>query len=122
MQPVVLIVDDDPDTLDTTSLLLRTEGFAVVSADNGREAVEMAYLHRPAAILMDLGMYVLGGLDAVKALRADTEFAETQIFALTGRGDEQTRAKALQAGFNAYYMKPVDFPTLTAALRSAIGP
>jgi len=64
---------------------------------------------------------VLGGLEAVKALRTDTRFKDTLIVALTGFGDEQTRLAARQAGFNGYYVKPVYFPSLTTVLRAGVG-
>lgn len=120
MDPVVLIVDDDHDTLNMTSELLRLEGFNVVTADNGREAIELAYLHGPAAILMDLGMPLVNGFDAVKVLCEDVQFSKTYIAALTGYGDERIRKELLESGFDDHFIKPADFPTLTAALKIAV--
>ena len=105
-QSVILLVDDFEDALVIYGAYLEHDGYAVVVARDGREAIEAARLHLPVLILLDLRMPVMSGAEALKILRADGAFARTPIIALTAHALEEERAQALADGFDYVISKP----------------
>ena len=118
----VLLVDDDAHNLLVLRRLLPAPPLAVRTAGDGRAALQ-ALAEMPAdAVVMDLEMPGLGGLDAAAALREmEREHGRTPAFlvALSSHDDERTRAEALAQGFDLYLRKPVDRAALHAALQGA---
>jgi two-component system, cell cycle response regulator DivK len=115
---LILVVDDYEDTRDVLKLLLERHGHSVALAANGREAVEAARRHAPHAVLMDLNMPVMDGLEATRLLRSSPQTAALPVLALTAHGDDPgCQAEALASGCNECIAKPVDIPTLGAALQ-----
>ena len=108
----VLVVEDYEDTRHLMRLELEQRGFRIVEATNGEEAVEAAVRERPPIILMDIGLPVIDGIDATRQLRGREETRETLIVAVTAHHESEYRAKALDAGCNAYVTKPIDFDWL----------
>lgn len=104
--PLILLVDDFEDALDMYGQYLTYRGYRVVVARDGQEAVKKAQLCRPDLILLDLRMPVMTGIDALLIMRADPTLADVPIIALTAHVLEPERAKALQAGFDAFIPKP----------------
>ena len=114
----VLLVEDSADVRALMLIYLKRLGVTVVEAVNGQEAVEFALRDAPDAILMDMEMPVLNGVDAVKALRA--QGFGRPILALTGHSGEAEHARALAAGCNDVLTKPVSRTVLRAALDGAL--
>jgi CheY-like chemotaxis protein/predicted transcriptional regulator len=108
---VVLVIDDDSDIRNELAELLRDEGYQVVTAANGREALR-ALRHdvRPGLILLDLGMPVMDGSAFSAELRRDPALRDTPVVLLSGRGDARETAARLEA--RACLVKPVPYPTL----------
>ena len=104
---VVLVVEDTIDTRLVLTLSLQHEGYSVVSAANGEEAVEIAKRARPDLILMDLNMPRCDGLSATRRIREDPELRDVQILALTAYDTHGMRAAALASGCNGYLTKPL---------------
>jgi two-component system, cell cycle response regulator DivK len=77
-------------------------------ARNGHEAIRMAYEHQPDIILMDLTLPKLSGWEAARSLKSDKQFRDTPILALTAHAMTGDRAKALEAGCDDYFTKPID--------------
>jgi CheY-like chemotaxis protein len=113
---LILVAEDFDDTRQVLKLLLELNGHRVSEASNGREAVERALEERPDAILMDLNMPVLDGLAAMRRLRTMEPLAGVPIFALSAQTDTVCREKALAAGFDEFFLKPLDFDALTVAI------
>jgi two-component system cell cycle response regulator DivK len=103
---LVLIVDDNADTRMLYVEHLREAGFRVVEAIDGEEAVRMALMLRPAAIIMDLSMPKLDGWDATRRIRADQGMKSTYIVALSALDGAISREMAFDAGCNDFIAKP----------------
>jgi CheY-like chemotaxis protein/anti-sigma regulatory factor (Ser/Thr protein kinase) len=103
----ILVVDDLRDSANSMALLLQLEGHEVLTAHDGRQAVEIALRERPDVVLLDIGLPELNGYQACKAMR-EGGLAETLIVAMTGYGQDQDRRRSQQAGFDAHLVKPLD--------------
>lgn len=112
----VLLADDEPVNREVSRMLLEEAGLVVDVADNGQKALELARQQRYDLILMDMQMPQLNGLDATRAIRADSANRHTPILALTANAFEEDRQVCLAAGMNDHIGKPVDPATLFAAL------
>ena len=108
----VLVAEDFEDTRHLMRVELEQRGFRIVEATNGEEAVAAALRERPRIVLMDIGLPVMDGIAATRALRANAETRDTLIVAVTAHHESEYRAKALDAGCNAYVTKPIDFDWL----------
>ncbi len=115
----ILVVDDNKDSGDTLSLLLKVKGHDVHTARDGLEAIDKAAEFRPEIILMDLGMPKLNGYDATRRIRETPEGRDIYIVALTGWGQASDVARSLEAGCSAHLVKPVDFAELDRLLAAA---
>jgi|SRR5215207_4096813 len=104
--PSVLIAEDHEDSRDALKTLLDALGYTVHEASNGSQAVEQARLHRPDLILMDMMMPQVDGFQATRLLRADPDFQDVPIIAITAM--EGARAPVLEAGCDDLVAKPVD--------------
>ena len=118
--PTVLLAEDSEDTRQVLSLELRHRGCRVITAADGREAVETALVARPDLILMDLHMPRLDGLAATAQIRPHSESEAVPIIAVTAFDTYGIREAALEAGCQDYLLKPLDPGALERALRSAL--
>ena len=103
----ILIVDDETDILDFLSYNLRREGFDVVTASSGKEALELATRHRPQLIILDIMMPELDGVEVCRRLRSQREFDNTIITFLTAREEDISQIRALDVGGDDYITKPI---------------
>ncbi len=110
--PKILLVEDNEWNRDMLSRRLARCGFAVVSAADGRQGVETARLEPVDLILMDLSLPVMDGWDALKQLKSDPQTQPIPVIALTAHALMSDRDRALQAGFDDYDCKPVEFSRL----------
>lgn len=109
---LVLVVDDIVDNVVLLSLNLQRQGYQVVTASNGEEAVRVAALLRPNIILMDIGMPELDGLGATRKIREDAELRAIPVIAVTAFSTAGFRRAAYDVGFDGYLTKPIDFQQL----------
>ncbi|HYO92471.1 MAG TPA: response regulator, partial [Pyrinomonadaceae bacterium] len=109
---LILIVDDLVDNLTLLSLDLQQQGYRVVTASDGEQAVRVASLTRPDIILMDIAMPGSDGLEATRRLRADVTMEKIPIVALTAYDTGGFRRAAADAGFDGYLTKPINFDRL----------
>jgi CheY-like chemotaxis protein len=112
----VLVVEDNPDGLETLVALLEMLGHEVAGAADGRQAVQRAAEFRPQVVLLDLGLPLMDGFEVARTLRQDPRFEDVFIAALTGWGADGDRRRTADAGFDAHLTKPVDLPALEAVL------
>jgi CheY-like chemotaxis protein len=108
----ILVVEDYDDMSLAMRLALERQGYHILEAADGAQAVEVAARERPEVILMDLSLPVLDGLKATERIRADPASRDTIIVAVTAHQEQDYRARALAAGCNAFVTKPVDFDWL----------
>ncbi|MEO6906061.1 MAG: response regulator [Ginsengibacter sp.] len=106
-QRTILIADDEPDILEILNFNLLAEGYQVINAMNGNNAVELAKMHKPDLIILDVMMPGKTGFEVCKILRADNEFENTIIIFLTALNDESTEIKGLETGGDDYISKPI---------------
>jgi CheY-like chemotaxis protein len=112
----ILVVDDDPETADALAECLRLSGHEVRSVYNGRFAIGEARRFEANAILMDIGMPGLNGLDAARELREQTWHSPLMLVAISGLRRPEDVKRALEAGYDHHFAKPVDLEALRAVL------
>jgi PAS domain S-box-containing protein len=116
-QARILLAEDNEVNLEVVYDYLRGTGYQVVIARTGREAIEQAVAIRPDVILMDIQMPEMDGLEAIRRLRAQPEFAATPIIALTALAMAGDRERCLAAGASEYLSKPVSLRGLGELLQ-----
>ncbi len=103
----ILIVDDEPDILEFLKYNLRKEGYEVVTAGDGKQAIAVAEQEKPNLIVLDIMMPELDGVEACRLLRQKKEFADTPIAFLTARDEDFSQITALDVGGDDYITKPI---------------
>jgi len=117
VSPRVLVCDDEPQILRALKIVLREAGFAVTTAATGEEALDAAALAAPEAVIVDL---VLPGVDGVEVTRQLREWTEAPIIVLSAVGEEDEKVRALAAGADDYVTKPFGPRELVARLHAAL--
>ncbi|MFC1755642.1 response regulator, partial [Thermoproteota archaeon] len=113
----ILIVDDEDDVLKVLEKRFKTEGFQVVKAGNGNEAVEQTLREKPDLIVMDVMMPELDGYEATKILRSRLETASIPIVMLTAKREKDSELKGFDSGADDYISKPFDKDKLLARVK-----
>ena len=103
----ILIADDEPDILEIISFNLQAQGYNVITANNGNEAIELAKIHKPDLIILDVMMPGKSGFEVCKILRVLPGFENTIIIFLTALNDDSTQIKGLETGGDDYITKPI---------------
>src|SRR5215208_4065441 len=116
--PLVLVVDDEATVRQALERALRLEGFAVVTAADGYEALSLIAQRPPAVIVLDVTMPRLDGVQTVKRLRSDG--IDTPVCMLSARDEVDDRVAGLQAGADDYLVKPFAIAELTARLEALL--
>jgi len=104
----VLIADDNRDAADSLSMLLQIAGHAITVAYDGRQALESIETTRPEVALLDVGMPELDGYEVARRVRLDARIRNTLLIAVTGWGQASDKERALAAGFDLHFTKPVE--------------
>jgi CheY-like chemotaxis protein len=104
----ILLVDDYPDALETWGLFLRMKGFVVLTAPDGRSALETAIAERPDLIVLDLDLPGMTGVEAARILRERDDTSMIPLIAATGFSHPSQLAEAERAGFDLILVKPCD--------------
>lgn len=115
-KPIALIIDDEVQIRRLLRVALEAENYQVREAENGQQGLVEIANHKPAIVLLDLGLPDMDGLELLKRLR---EWSETPVIVLTVRDDENEKVTALDAGADDYVTKPFGTPELLARLRAA---
>ena len=112
----ILVVEDYYDTRLMLKAMLEAQGYVVLEAVNGQEAVEVATRARPDLILMDLDLPILDGIEATNRIRMDAGLKGVPIIAVTAYPMSFTRVRAFSQGCSGYVEKPIDFPKLNGLI------
>ena len=104
----ILVVDDNQDSAESLTILLKLAGHETHTAYDGLEAVEAAATFRPDVILLDIGLPKLNGYEVARKIREQPWGKNMVLVALTGWGQEEDRRRSQEAGFNHHLTKPVD--------------
>ena len=103
----ILIADDEPDILEILKFNLDNEGYEVITAKDGDEAIEKARRTKPDLVILDVMMPKKNGVEVCQVLRGQPAFKETLIIFLTAVNDEGTHIKGLETGADDYISKPI---------------
>lgn len=114
----ILIVDDSPTERFFLADLLSKRGYAVVTAENGEEALTMVKLEKPALVVMDVVMPGTSGYQATRALARDPATQGIPVILCTSKNAESDRVWGLRQGAKEYVVKPVDADELLAKIAS----
>jgi two-component system, OmpR family, alkaline phosphatase synthesis response regulator PhoP len=116
----ILIADDEPDILEILSFNLKGEGYDVITAKNGDEAIDKAKAFKPDLIILDMMMPSKNGMEVCNILRTQSAFAGTLIVFLTAINDENTEIKSLENGADDYLTKPISPKVLLSKVSSLL--
>lgn len=116
----ILVVDDEPDILEFVSYNLKKESFQVVTAANGKQAIEMAESGTPNLILLDIMMPEMDGVEVCRYLRSRKEFDSTIIAFLTARNEDYSQIAALDVGGDDYIAKPIRPQVLMSRIKALL--
>lgn len=114
----ILFADDERDLRELIKVALEKEGFTVITANDGRETLELARENKPDLIILDYMMPGLDGIEACKALKKEKETAGIPVIMVTGYPDQKERS--LAAGAIDFITKPVDKTDLLLRIRSVL--
>jgi len=116
----ILLVDDEPDILEIVGYNLSSEGYQVITAENGIEAVEKAKKHKPHLIILDVMMPEMDGIEACERIRALPKLEETVITFLTARGEDYSQVAGFDAGADDYITKPIKPKVLISKVKALL--
>lgn len=117
----VLIAEDNPVNRELLREVLEARGYVVVEACDGQEALRKIAETQPDILLLDLGMPVLDGFATVRQIRQNPAVAKLPVLAVTAYAMRGDREKVMEAGFDGYLSKPIDFQALTEELERLLG-
>ena len=116
----LLVVDDDPMNLDVLSRRLVRSGYEVLTADSGERALELVNAHRFDAVLLDVIMPGLGGVETLRRLRQSRSMSELPVIMVTANSSSDDVVQALGLGANDCVTKPIDFPIALARIKTQV--
>jgi DNA-binding response OmpR family regulator len=106
MRDTILVVDDEPDVVDLVRYHLHRAGFEIVTASNGQSAVAAAKERRPDAIVLDIMLPQMSGIEVLSTLRRDKQTAGIPVLMLTAKAEASERIAGLELGVDDYITKP----------------
>jgi two-component system cell cycle response regulator DivK len=117
---LILIVEDNPQSLKLVRDILQIKGYQTLEAETGEEGVRLARQRQPALILMDIQLPGINGIEALRRLRADPVTSATPVIAVTASVMTQDRTRIIAAGFNGFQSKPISVNQLLATVRETL--
>lgn len=118
--PVVLVVEDEPAQMEVLRYNLKTEGYQVVSAMTGEDALMLAGEIGPDLVLLDWMLPNLSGIEVCRRLKRSKATSEVPVLMLTARGEEEDRIRGLDIGADDYVVKPYSVKELMARVRAVL--
>jgi CheY-like chemotaxis protein len=112
----VLVADDNEDAGESLAMLLRLDGHEVQVVNNGTDAVALFDQMQPDAVILDIGMPGLSGYEVAGRIRERDAGRAAILIAVTGWGQQADKARAVRAGFDHHFTKPVEPDSLSALL------
>ncbi|MBP2831433.1 response regulator transcription factor [Aquimarina sp. U1-2] len=116
----ILLVDDEPDILEIVGYNLSTEGYNVVTAENGVEAIKIAKKKKPHLIILDVMMPEMDGIEACEQIRKLPDLQNTIITFLTARGEDYSQVAGFDAGADDYITKPIRPKVLVSKVKALL--
>ena len=119
-QPKILVVEDEPSQREVLAYNLKAEGFFVISADNGEDALLLVEEEKPDLILLDWMMPNLSGIEVCRRLKSCKETRAIPIVMVSARSEEMDKVRGLEIGADDYLVKPYSVIELIARLRTQL--
>jgi CheY-like chemotaxis protein len=117
----ILVIDDDPDVRTLCRLNLGWAGHEVLEAAGGQQALDMVAADAPDALVLDIMMPVVDGLDVLRRVRSDPATRELPVVVISARVGLEDQVRGLETGADAYVTKPFSPETLTSMVECALG-
>lgn len=117
----ILVADDDLHMRNLIALRLEVDGYPVVTASDGEEALQKIRKDPPALLILDLMMPKINGFDACRMIRFDDKLSKLPIIILSALNTEEERNRAIEAGADAVFVKPFDLNLLKVKIKEFIG-
>jgi len=119
-KPLILVVDDQPQNIDLLEAYLVPQGYAIVKAANGEEALEKLAGNQIDLILLDIMMPGINGFEVTRRVRQNEQFQRLPIILVTAMRETEDRIKGIEAGCDDFIAKPVDKLELLARVKSLL--
>ncbi|MBT8367104.1 MAG: response regulator [Deltaproteobacteria bacterium] len=120
MPKEILIVDDEPSIVVPIQFLMEQQGYSVIVAENGHDALDLIYKYNPDLVLLDIMLPGIDGYEVCEIVRLNPNYRNTKIIFLTAKGREVEIAKGLALGADAYITKPFSNAELVAKVKAVL--
>ena len=120
MSKEILIVDDEPSVVVPIHFLMEQQGYRVMSAERGEDALDLIYKYKPDLVLLDIMLPGIDGYEVCEILRLNPKYRDIKIIFLTAKGRETEIAKGLALGADAYITKPFSNAKLVAKVKNIL--
>lgn len=118
--PLILIAEDDMLTLRLTCDILNGQGYRTIEITNGKMVYECVKQRKPDAMILDISLEGMDGIEVSRKLRNDPEFSQMPIIVITGYSESEMQEIAVEIGFDLFFTKPVSVKKLVAAVESVL--
>ena len=120
MPKEILIVDDEPSVVVPIQFLMEQQGYRVMSAERGEDALDLIYRYKPDLVLLDIMLPGIDGYEVCEIVRLNPDYRNVKIIFLTAKGREEEIAKGLALGADAYITKPYSNAELVAKVKELL--
>ncbi len=120
MAKEILIVDDEPSVVVALQFLMQQQGYHVLVAETGEDALDLIYKYKPDLVILDIMLPGIDGHEVCEIVRLNPDYRKVKILFLTARRDEVEIAKGLALGADAYITKPFSNNKLVAAVNEVL--
>ena len=120
MPKEILIVDDEPGVVVPIQFLMEQQGYLVMIAERGEDALDLIYHYKPDLVILDIMLPGIDGFEVCEIVRLDPNYRDVKIMFLTARGREVNIAKGLALGADAYITKPYSNDELVAKVKELL--
>ena len=120
MPKEILIVDDEPSIVVPIQFLMEQQGYSVLVAENGEDALDAIYKYKPDLILLDIMLPRIDGYEVCEIVRLDPRYRDIKIIFITAKGREVEIAKGLALGADAYITKPFSNTELVSKVKELL--
>ena len=120
MPKEILIVDDEPDVVVPMQFLMEQQGYSVMAAFRGEDALDLIYQYKPDLVLLDIMLPGIDGWEVCEIIRLNQNYRDIKIVFLTAKGRDEDIAKGLALGADAYITKPFSNAVLVATVKKLL--
>jgi len=116
----ILIVDDEPGVVAAIQFLMKQQGYGVLIAERGEDALDLIYKYRPDLVILDIMLPGISGWEVCEIIRLNPDYRNVKIIFLTARGTETEIARGMALGADAYIIKPFSNDRLVAKVKALL--